>query len=52
MKPSSWIIKRKATGEVMFETFNPAVVAKLNRKNYTAIPILEYLVSINGKATA
>jgi len=49
MKTASWIIRDKLTKEVICETFNPAVVAALNIVKYEAVPILEYLVSINGK---
>jgi hypothetical protein len=46
---TSWIIREKSTGKVMFETYNPKLVAALNTNKYEAVPILEYLVSINGR---
>ncbi len=49
MKTASWIIRDKFTKEVICETFNPAVVAALNTVKYEAVPVLEYLISINGK---
>ena len=49
MKTASWIIRNKLTKEVVCETFNPAVVAALNTVKYEAVPVLEYLTSINGK---
>lgn len=50
MKTASWIIRNKYTKQVVMETFDNAVVNILNRDKYEAVPILEYLVSINGKA--
>jgi hypothetical protein len=48
MKTASWIIIERSTGNVVLETFNEALT-KLNQKKYRAVPILEYLQSINGK---
>ena len=48
MKTASWIIREKATGEVVGETFNEKVQYHL-KDAYEAVPILEYLVSINGR---
>lgn len=50
LKTASWVVRRLATGEVMFETFNPKVVEALNTERYEAVPILAYLQSLNGKA--
>lgn len=47
---ASWIIRERATGRVIAETFLPHVVAAINVTRYEAVPILEYLVSINGLA--
>ena len=44
--PTSWVIRRRATGEVLFETFSPAVAAAVNRAAYDTIPILDYLVGV------
>jgi hypothetical protein len=49
MKTASWVIREKSTGKVICETFNPSVVAALNVDKYEAVPILEYLVSLNGR---
>ena len=49
MKTASWIIRNKTTREVISETFSPATVAALNTAKYEAVPIGEYLASINGK---
>jgi hypothetical protein len=47
---TSWIIREKATGLVLFETFNRSLVSALNTQKYEAVPIFEYLVSLNSKA--
>ena len=47
MKTASWVIRNKATGEVVLETFNPKVVAALNTAKYEAVPIAEYLGAFN-----
>lgn len=49
MKTASWIIRNKTTGEVVMETFDPRVPEALNQEKYEAIPILEYLQSLNKK---
>lgn len=49
MKTASWIIREKATGAVVMETFNEKVIEKINAEKYEAVPILEYLASINGR---
>jgi len=45
--PASWIFRNKHTKKVVCETFDPKKVAALNTTKYEAVPILEYLVSIN-----
>jgi hypothetical protein len=49
MKTASWVIREKATGRVLFETFSRKIVAAINTARYEAVPILQYLVSINGR---
>ena len=49
MKSASWVIRERATGRVLFETFNARLVAALNTARYEAVPILAYLGSINGR---
>ena len=41
------VIINKETGKAVAELRNPALVDKLNTDKYKAIPILEYLQSIN-----
>lgn len=49
METASWVIREKATGKVIAETFLKNVVGALNKNKYEAVPIGEYLGSINGK---
>ena len=46
---ASWVIRERATGKVVMETFNAKVIEKLNAERYEAVPILEYLQSLNRK---
>jgi hypothetical protein len=43
----SWVLRNKATGEVICETFDLAKVKLLNTAKYEAVPIQEYLASLN-----
>jgi hypothetical protein len=47
MPTSSWIVRNKATKEVLFETFNPKIVNILNTDKYEAVPVLDYLYDLN-----
>lgn len=49
MTTASWVIRDRVSGKVLFETFNPKIVAALNTSRYEAVPILEYLQSLNRK---
>lgn len=51
MKTASWVIVDNATGKAVLETFNEKLLVKVNIEKYRAIPILEYLVSLNSKET-
>lgn len=44
---TSWVIRNKETREVIMETFDKRKVDALNTTKYEAVPILEYLVSLN-----
>lgn len=44
----SWVIREKATGRVLFETFNRKVAAAINQSKYEAVPIGEYLAGLNS----
>jgi len=49
MKSNSWIIVRKATGEVVMETFNPDIVKAINRQAYHVFTAYDWLVHYNAK---
>jgi hypothetical protein len=48
-KDASWVVKNKATGEILFETFDKAKVDALNTSKYEAVPIYEHLTGLNKK---
>lgn len=52
MKTASWVIINKATGNPLLETFNPKYVAALNTEKYSAVPIMEYLTTLNARIKA
>lgn len=43
----SWIIRNKFTGEIIMETFDRRKIEALNTSKYEAIPIGQYLGSLN-----
>ncbi len=45
--PASWIIREKDTRKVIGEVFSPAIALAINAIRYEAVPILEYLQSLN-----
>jgi hypothetical protein len=47
MKTASWVIINKVTGFAIFETFNENTAKAVNTRLYKAVPILEYLQSLN-----
>jgi hypothetical protein len=49
MKTASWVVVETETGRAVLETFNPKVAAAVNTAKYRAIPVLEYLQSLNRK---
>lgn len=46
-RTASWVIRERATGTVLFETYQESITLKLNTAKYEAVPILEYLQSLN-----
>lgn len=52
MKTASWVIRERATGRVLFETFLPSLVAALNTARYEAVPILQHLQEFNAAIKA
>ncbi len=52
-KPTaSWIIRDKATGEAVMETFDRKKVDALNTKKYEAVPAGQHLIETNAKIKA
>jgi hypothetical protein len=49
MNTASWVIREKATGVVLFETFNQKVVEAINTERYEAVPAQQYLASLNDQ---
>jgi hypothetical protein len=47
MKPASWVVREKASGKVVFETFDQRKVDALNTAKYEAVPIQQYLAGLN-----
>jgi len=58
MRTASWVIVNKHTGKAVFETFNQNTANAFNGVNckainaavYEAIPILQWLQSLNRKS--
>lgn len=48
MPSASWVVREKTSKKVIFETFNQKIVDALNTEKYEAIPIREYLESLNS----
>lgn len=48
-RTASWVIRDKATGKAVMETFNPSLVERVNTAKYEAVPIGQYLGEINGQ---
>lgn len=46
-KQASWVIREKATGDVVMETFDRKKVEALNTEKFEAVPIAEHLASLN-----
>jgi hypothetical protein len=48
-RTASWVIVNKATNYPVFETFNENTAKAVNERLYKAVPILEWLQSLNRK---
>ena len=46
---ASWVLVRLADNKAVAETFLPHVAAAINTKKYKAVPIEEYLPSLNAQ---
>lgn len=49
-RTASWVIREKATGAVVMETFDRKKVDALNTAKYEAVPVQEHLASLNRNA--
>lgn len=49
MRTASWVIVNINTGFAVFETFNENTAKAINTRLYKAVPILEYLQSLNKR---
>jgi len=45
---TSWIIIRKSDNKAVMETYNIRTVQAINQEAYQVVPVMDYLVSING----
>lgn len=52
MKTASWVIRNRETYEAVFETFSEKTAGAINTAKYEAVPILEYLQSLNRRMTS
>jgi hypothetical protein len=50
--PPSYVVRDKATGQPVMETFSKEVAAKVNTDKYEVVPILEHLANQNGQSYA
>lgn len=49
-RTASWVIVELSTGKPVFETYNETLATKhLNLNKFKAVPILEWLQSLNKK---
>ena len=49
---ASWVIRDKASGNVLMETYDKAKVDALNTEKYEAVPIQQHLIELNAKIKA
>lgn len=48
--PASWVIRERATGKVLGETFDEHYAAAINRERFDVVPIITHLQSLNDPA--
>lgn len=48
-RTASWVIVNIETGKPVFETYCAAFADTINKQRYKAVPILEWLQSLNKK---
>lgn len=47
-RTASWVIVEKRTGKAVCEVFGAKLIKNLNTDLYKAVPILEWLLSLNN----
>lgn len=47
MKTTSWVVIEKSSGSAILETYSQTLIEGINLEKYKAVPIMEYLQSIN-----
>lgn len=52
MKSNSWIVSNKETGKAVLETYNKAIVDKINVDKYRVETAYDYLCRINREIAA
>lgn len=52
MKTASWVIVHIATGQAVAETFSKSTADAIDTAKYKAVPILEYLCTLNKSIEA
>jgi hypothetical protein len=52
MNSASWVICDRATGAVLFETFDRATAMKIDQEKFEAVPVREHLHRLNMKIKA
>ena len=48
-RTASWVIVDLDTGKPVLETYCATLIVKINKQRYQAVPILEWLQSLNKK---
>lgn len=48
-KPANWVIVNTETGKAVMETYSEGIARAVNEPKFKAVPILEWLCSLNEK---
>ena len=48
----SWVVIETATNQAIMETWQPSILAKINRERYHAMPITEWLAFLSKSETS
>lgn len=47
MRPASWVVVDRGTGQPVLETFSQSVADAVRRDRFRVVPIMEWLQSLN-----